>query len=1484
MSLTRHALERPHAVLVLALLAAVLGVFGLLRTPTDLFPDTAPPQVAVVTVYPGASASDVDGEVTQLLERELASVAGLVRVRSVSRDEVSSVTAEFRYEKPVGEAVVDVQTAVARVRGSLPAQTEEPRLYRITDATRPLLTLAVSPAAESLKSLAGVRLLAENQLRDALLAVPGVADVQVFGGRRPEVSVRVDREALAARGITLGEVVARLAQQNVSAPVGTVYGSASEYLVRVQGQFRDPAEIEALPLRSSSTSQIRLGDVARVALADADPRSAYHGNGRPAVALNVLRAEGGHTVAAIRAVKEALPGIEAHYPDLVFELADDQEPLIALNTRGMRSSLWQAVALTVAVIFLFLGNARAASVASVSIPLSFLAALAVLWFSPYTLNMVTMSGLIVAVGMVVDASVVVLENVYRHRAAGSGAREASEAGTREVALAITAGMLTTVVVLVPVLFTHGYTARIMRPLNVMIIVTLVASLVASLTVVPALAARLLGESRGTGRLERLTAPVGRALDRVTDGYVVLVDWGLRHRGVFLLGCLLFLLLTMGVVRPLLGGEQMPPMDTGIAIVEFDAPSSSRPDEVEAALSRVEAVILETPGVRRVSSTMGSEPDAISFGSGATVQSARITVHLTPRTERRETIWEIQAQWRERLRGTAGVQTFRVAEYGATPVSTTRAPLDVILSGPDPRVLDRLADEVLARLRPQRGLLDLRRSWHTDKAEQVVVVSPELARLHGTSPAEVAVELQAAVRGIPATRLRLAEFLDIPVRVRYRAEQMADPAHLEGVYVPTELGPVTVAGLARIEGGSAPPFLTREDLQPTVNVTAGNTVLTIAEVAEAAEARLADLPLPRGYAIQVAGTARDMAESQGELGRALTLGLALLFLLLVALFRSFLHPLAILGAVPLAVAGALWGLLLFDKPMCMPALMGIILLGGTVVNNAILLLDFIVEARRAGTSRDEAVLQSVRLRVRPILMTALSTVVGFTPLIFEMAVGLERMSPLGVAAATGLLFGTVITTVAVPVLYSALDSLSSTLSRGSARARRAALAALCGAVVLSPAPSQAVVGLSSPLTLEAAVAFALAHSPELEAARAEAELLEGVARGAEAHRRVAAELSAGGGWYEEPHGMIPGAFGKVQRADRWLFQTEAQARYLLWDFGRSEERLRSALARADAAGLTETRQRQHVTFQVSRLFLASLAVDDLLEPAKASRRSLEALAAATERLADEGLVPAVDRLKVRVKLAQVESRIAALEGDRRSLRAALAATLGAEGELPPLVWAEPAAEGRRPEEPRDGTALRPDVAARRTETAAAAGEVEAARRDRLPRLEVRASYSLYAAPDPRPAFPGGEDRRWEDDAFVGLQLTVPLLDGGLRDANLRQARARAEAARAALRRARLEAAREVSQAEADLDRARAEIAANQAAADEAGEAARIERLKYGEGRGTVNDVLEAEAALLDAEGRLRAARREAEVARLALDLALGRGPVAGNQESSPRGGR
>lgn len=1019
----RFALENPWIILVGSLLIGVLGLRAFMLMPTDYFPDTSPPQVAVITVEPGATAVDVSRRITEVIEKELSSIAGLKKLVSTSRDEVSSVNAEFYYEKPIGEAVVDVQNALSRIRADLPTDILEPRIYRITDATRPVLTLALTPKKGSLLTLSQIRLLAENDIKDELLNLPGVADIDVFGGNRLQIDIWLDRDRLRAYELSPQDVVAAVKSQNVTTPSGLMKGPGGEALVKAVGEFRDLYDIEQLVIRQSGDAYILLKDVARVELGTEEIRSLYHGNGRPAIAINILRADGGNTLDTIKTVKKALPELIARWQNIDFSITNDQEPLINRNTSGMRTSLYSAIGLTLLIIFLFLADVRSSTIALVSIPLSFLFGLAALGFTGYTLNVVTLSGLIIATGMVVDATVVVVENIHRHQElCPDRPRKCVEDAVGEIFTSITAGLLTTVVMLIPIMFAGGYVEKVLRQFTLTLILALVGSLFVAVLVVPPLSLKLIRPRKEKKNLaEKAVGIVDFLVASLAEEYVQLMRLALRHRFLALLGAVISLVLTIRLVMPIIGRELMPPMDTGIMNIVFELPPTADIHQVEEALTKVENIIREDPDVLMISSMVGSEPGEMSFGSGGqTTQKALMIINLTTRDQRDESVWQIGNRWRDRISQIPDLRSLQVYEYGASPMSTSRAPIDMILTGRDSDVLVRLSLEIQKHLEGLPGLVDLTASWWMDKQEVSVRVEPRTARLYGTSPADVAEELRLAVGGNPVSGLRLKGFLDAPIRVAYADEWVATPEKLAELNIHTPKGTIPLRTLATVVGQQSQTVISRENLQNTLNLTGYNHIRPISEVLDSIHSRLKVMNFPGGYGLNFSGTAAEMQDNMPRVMKAVFLGLVLLMVLLIGVFHSFVLPLPILVAIPLAIIGSLWGLLLLQKPMCMPAMMGILLLAGIVINNSIFLIDFVQQGLAAGMQRDQALEEAVRLRLRPILMTTVSTFVGMLPIILETAVGLERMSPLGTAAGFGLLAGTFMTLIITPVVYSLLD--------------------------------------------------------------------------------------------------------------------------------------------------------------------------------------------------------------------------------------------------------------------------------------------------------------------------------------------------------------------------------------------------------------------------------------------------------------------------------
>lgn len=1014
------------------LLIAALGILSYSSMPVDLFPDTVPPQVVVMTSVKGASSEDVNRKVTTLIDRELQGLAGVKKVVSTSRDEVSSVNTQFEFGTNISAAMTDVINAVNRVRGRFPQGAQEPQYFRVTDATRPIMTVSISPAKNSSYDLKAIRLLAENDLKEEFLRQPGIGKVDVFGANNPEVLVRFDLEQLRIFKLKPAAILQKIGAQNVSIPGGYYEHGGRESLVKTLNEAYNPRQLQEMPVVVRNGAIIRLSDVASVSLTIQKRRSIYHGNGEPAIALNLLKPEGGFAVNGLYHGKKLIEKLRQDFPELKFSITTDQEPIISINVAGMKGALFSAVWMTMLIVFLFLIEIRTSLVIGISIPLSFLTAFAFLYFTPFTINMVTLSGLIIAVGMVVDASIVVVENVFRHLKDGESNLETVAHATEEVVFSIWGGMLTTIIVMIPIMYVGGYPQQVLRPLTMTISATLVGSFLAAMTIVPILLLHFFKghrpEQNGKGIMSRLNTKIEGLLTFVGDIYLNLLRLAQKARVLVLLAVFILLLLTVRMVIPMIGRELMPRMDTGQIIIKADLPASMTANEVEETINDVEKIINANQHVISISTVAGSEQGQVSFGAGGQLlQQLEIQVRLTTRDKRNETIWDINRVWREEFSKIPELVSFSVTEFGATPMSTTRAPIDVIISGRDPEILHNLAEKVDAELRQIKGLRDLRFSWSRSKPETHFLPNLEFTNRFNINPVEIGELLGLTFTGRIPTYLKLNGFVDIPVRAELgrKGERWKDP--LSQMVLLQDDGELYLHALGKSIPVIKPTLITRENLNQTIDILGINSVLPLSTVATEVQKKVANLPMPEGYKAEVGGSTSDMAETAARLAKALVIGIIMLYVLLFLLFECWWRPFLVMAAIPLSLIGAFWGLLILDKPMCMPAMMGIILLGGTIVNNAIILIDFIDNAQKAGLNRQNALEKSVRIRLRPILITTMSTIVGLLPLTFEQAVGLERMSPLGVVASFGLLAGTIMTMVIIPLAYDLISDLKNRFS-------------------------------------------------------------------------------------------------------------------------------------------------------------------------------------------------------------------------------------------------------------------------------------------------------------------------------------------------------------------------------------------------------------------------------------------------------------------------
>jgi multidrug efflux pump subunit AcrB len=1019
-------LERPHLVASLLILGAVLGIIGYNQLPLKLFPDTERPQIAVITVHQGASALDVESDITRPIEKELSALEQIRAVRSTSRDEVSVVTAEYRYSKDLDSASNEVANALDRITSRLPRGIRPPMIFKISSATPAVMTLAMAPQDGTHLDLSMVRQIAANQVKDRLLQLPEVANAEVFGAHDPVIMVMPDRNRLDRYGLTAADLQRALTAANANQPAGLIIDDGSQIVLKRTGAVSSVSDIERVVLTRNGPGVIRINDVATVRRGVTDPRSAYFGNGRPAIAINIQRQLSGNVLDTVAAVQCLLPELERDFPNIDFSVPDSQEGLVTVAVSNMQGALRSSILMTVAVLFLFLASGRSLTLVGISLPMTFLLTFGVMWLGGMELNIVTLTAITLAVGMLVDDSIVVVENIQRHLdELGKPVRRAVVDGTKEILLADFSGTVTTVLALAPIIFVGGYVERVLRPLSLTLIIALISSFVVSVTIIPLLAPLILRRSgeRTPSLPERLAARLADAvLDRLRIFYQSTLRIALKRR-------VLFLLVAVGLLAvsarqlPLAGRDLMPPMDTGIIKIAFEADAGSSIEVTEAILSEMQVTISSMPEVVSISAVIGAEPAVVSFGSGQTPRQGSITVNLVDRFHRDLSSWEIEEDLRTRFHPIPGLASVDVYGFGATPLSTILAPIDVMISGPDLKTLDRLGREVEQRLyETMRGVTSISRTWRLDTLEAALELDSGKLALYGVGPDEVTAQIAGVVGGMPASALRTPNQDSQTIWIQAPAGDRADLESLETLTIRTPRGVVPLAQLGTFKLIPGTQIITHQGLERTLDIKVFRARRAISHLNEDKLEALKGIELPPGYRISYQGEISQMNEAFGRLAAALGLSVVLLFFALVPSFRSWLHPITIMSVIPLAVIGAAWALLIFDRHACMPAMMGLILLAGIVVNNSILLLDFAANARSGGASVDDALVAAVGVRMRPILMTATSTVVGMIPIALEWAVGLERLSPLAVVAIGGLLVATFLTMIYVPIVYSLLEDL------------------------------------------------------------------------------------------------------------------------------------------------------------------------------------------------------------------------------------------------------------------------------------------------------------------------------------------------------------------------------------------------------------------------------------------------------------------------------
>jgi len=1026
MTLPQMAIKRAVTFTMLYIMVLGFGLFSFSRLKLALYPDITFPMIAIITRYQGAGPFDMETTVTRPIEQAVVAVENVKTVTSRSSSGLSYVGLEFDWGTDMEAAQTHVQRALEWVGDVLPPDVTNPLVFAFDIRQMPILFMGVG---SSTLDQAELRKLCIEQVSPRLERVEGVAAADIQGGLERQIRVEIDPRALASYGLPYDMVVNSLRAGNLQLPGGVMHDRRTAFSVRTLGEYQSLDEIRGTVLADRNGQVIHLDDVADVADAFKEREGETRIDAKPGLLITVRKQSDANVVQVVERVRKALPDIVKSVPgQLTITPIFDQAEFINMSISNLTSSAYAAFALTVLVLLIFLRNIRSSTVVAVAIPTSVVAAFFAMDMAGITLNVISMAGLALAIGMLVDNAIVVLENVFRHHELGEGPVEASENGTQEVGMAITASTLTTLAIFIPVLFVPGIAGVMFNDMVVTITIALSASLIVALTLVPLMASRMMKKEQRPPR----TRPI-RWLYDIFGGWLIWLDrhytrwlrWSLAHRKTVILTAAAAFGASIMLIR-VVGVEFMPKNDEGQVNVTIErAVGADLPATMKTMRLVEQYVQSNIPELVNVEVTAGSAGNIGSVFQGLNTNSGSVQIKLKPITQRSRSQFEIEDQLRKFLDTIPGITYAFQESHGMG----SGADVAIKLFGNDLDRTGAIADRVVDAVKKIPGAVDVRSSLDRGAPELQIVLDRARLQEVGLTAGQVTNAVSNAVQGAIATRYREAgDEYDVFVRLAERYRQ--SPEQLDALMISAPSGvQVPLRQIADIRRESAPVSISREDQSRVVEVTLNTAGRDLGSVVSDINKALVKLDIPRDIIVAVGGTAEDQRESFNYLGLAILAGVALVYIVMASQFESFVDPLIILVTIPLAFIGVALALFITNTPLDIMGLIGMLVLVGVVVNNGIVMVDFINQLRRLhGMDLYPATIEGARARVRPVLMTALTTVFGMLPLALGLGESGETWAPLARAVMGGLTVATALTLVVVPVTYTLWESLAQRVRR------------------------------------------------------------------------------------------------------------------------------------------------------------------------------------------------------------------------------------------------------------------------------------------------------------------------------------------------------------------------------------------------------------------------------------------------------------------------
>ena len=1017
MSLYEGAVKKPIMTSLCFLAVVIFGLFSLSKLPIDLYPDIDTNTIMVMTAYPGASASDIENNVTRPLENVLNSVSDLKHITSRSSENMSLITLEFEFGNDIDVLTNDVRDKLDMVSSELPDDVENPIIFKFSTDMIPIVLLSVQ-ANESQSALYKIL---DDRVVNPLARIPGVGTVSISGAPQREIQVYCDPYKLEAYNLSIETISSIIGAENKNIPGGNFDIGNETYSLRVEGEFGDSRELADVVVGTYNGATVYLRDVARIVDTVEERAQETYNNGVQSAMIVVQKQSGANSVEISRKVQEALPRLQKNLPsDVKLGVIVDTSENILNTIDSLTETVMYALLFVVIVVFLFLGRWRATLIICITIPLSLIASFIYLAISGNTINIISLSSLSIAIGMVVDDAIVVLENVTTHIERGSDPKQAAVHGTNEVAISVVASTLTMIAVFFPLTMVTGMSGVLFKQLGWMMCAIMFVSTVSALTLTPMLCSQLLRLQRKQSKMFRIFfGPIEHTLDGLDNWYARMLNWAVRHRMVVLVGCVIFFILSLFCAKTI-GTEFFPAQDNARIAVQLELPIGTRKEVAQEVSQKLTNQWLQKyKGVMKICNYTVGQADSDNTWASMQDNGSHIisfNISLVDPADRDVTLETVCEEMREDLKAYPEFSKAQVIFGGSNTGMSAQASADFEVYGYSMEETDSVAARLKRELLNVKGVSEVNISRSDYQPEYQVDFDREKLALHGLNLSTAATYLRNRINGATASKYR-EDGDEYDIKVRYAPEYRTSLESIENILVYNAKGEgVRIKDLGKVVERFAPPTIERKDRERIVTVSAVISGAPLGDVVAAGNAIIDRMEKPSDITIQVAGSFEDQQDSFRDLGTLGVLIIILVFIVMAAQFESLTYPFILILSVPFAMSGVLMALFITNTTLSVMSLLGSIMLIGIVVKNGIVLIDYTILCRERGQSVLNAVVTAGKSRLRPVLMTTMTTILGMIPMAISSGQGSEMWSPMAIAVIGGLAVSTILTLIYVPTMY------------------------------------------------------------------------------------------------------------------------------------------------------------------------------------------------------------------------------------------------------------------------------------------------------------------------------------------------------------------------------------------------------------------------------------------------------------------------------------